>query len=276
MFPFKKLFANCKKCSCFNFCSGVSKKCTQVLKTVHVFKFCSGVSKNVPSFKKCSSIQNLFSNLKNVRVLGDFTKMFPFPKIVCIFRIVEFLQILCSISKSVRCFIQPSCFFFSKIGFLKNVRTSKFVWNFSKLFSILKYVLKKQKMFVLYKIVHASKFVQDFSKLFFVSKFVLKVQKMFVLQKIIRASKFVLKIQKSFMLHKNVHKLQKCLISEKCLGNSNFSVFIKFVHMFKKCSCFQICLQIQKIVHMFIFFTNSKNCFLFPKFDHIFQKICEQ
>uniref|UniRef100_A0A8R7U238 Uncharacterized protein n=1 Tax=Triticum urartu TaxID=4572 RepID=A0A8R7U238_TRIUA len=93
-------------------------------------------------------------------------------------------------------------FFFSKIAFLKNVRTSKFVWNFSKLYSILKYVLKKQKMFVLYKIVHASKFVQDFSKLFFVSNFVLKVQKMFVLQKIIRASKFVLKIQKSFMLHK--------------------------------------------------------------------------
>uniref|UniRef100_A0A8R7UCT1 Secreted protein n=1 Tax=Triticum urartu TaxID=4572 RepID=A0A8R7UCT1_TRIUA len=37
--------------------------------------------------------------------------MFPFPKIVCIFRIVEFLQILFSISKSVCCFIQPSCFF---------------------------------------------------------------------------------------------------------------------------------------------------------------------
>ena len=122
------------------------KECTQVLKTVHVFKFCSGVSKNVPSFKKCSSIQNLFSNLKNVRVLGDFTKMFPFPKIVCIFRIVEFLQILFSISRSVRCFIQPSCFFLKNRVSQKCSHFQICSWFF-KIVHISKKILKIQKKF---------------------------------------------------------------------------------------------------------------------------------
>ena len=120
MFPFKELFANCKKCSCFNFCSGVSKKCTQVLKTVHVFKFCSGVSKNVPSFQKCSSIQKIFSNLKIVRVFKENFHVFYFWEILqknpilkkCLrFWNCWLFQILFTISKSVRCFVQLSHFF---------------------------------------------------------------------------------------------------------------------------------------------------------------------
>ena len=182
-------------------------------------------TKIVFEFEKCLGFQKNFQVLYFCEILPKCSR---FEKLFAFFELLSFYK-FCSQFLKVFAVSYNLHVFFSKIAFLKNV------WSFSKLFSVSKYVLKKQKMFALYKIVHASKFVQDFSKLFFVSKFVLKVQKMFGnWKKIFQLSKFVHKFNNSSCFSILFTNLKSTCVFKKCkVISKNVRLFNYFLRMSK-------------------------------------------
>ena len=169
---FKNLFTFSKKVQEFQKMFSFSKFCSQFQKMFLIFLFVCFLSFSISFSSLFLKINSKYSNF--VRILIKFSvirKMFSKSKI-CSHYTKKFKTF--KIKKMYRI----SIFFFT---YSKKITLPHLLRIFSKLFSLSKFVLKIQKKFVLYKIVHASKFVRDFSKLFSVSKVVLKIQRMFVL-----------------------------------------------------------------------------------------------
>ena len=117
------------------------------------FKNCSCVQVLFGSFKKCSQFSKMFGFSKKTfmfSIFGRFYKKIPILKKCLRFWNCWLFQILFTISKSVRCFIQPSCLFLKKYVFpargtvfwvwkprleppgLKKIVFSKLIWGFNK------------------------------------------------------------------------------------------------------------------------------------------------